>query len=108
MEPQYEFESLEDQIEFEREKALIEQAKADGRVRNKLTLFVGGFVVVMPLLSYACQCGAILMGKEVPKGNILLDVTCVVGMLSILALQFPAVMPLLRELLDHIKKEPKK
>ena len=108
MDPQYEFESHEDQIEFEREQALIEQAKADGRVRNKLTLFVGGFVVVMPLLAYAGQVGAILLGKDSPKANILLDVTCVVGMLSILALQFPAVMPLLKELLDHIKKEPKK
>lgn len=104
MESQFEFESPEEELEFQRESLEIERARAQleidkqaAETRDKLTLQVGTFIVAMPFLSYVTKCVASWYDKVPPQNGFLYDLTMCVGMLAILALQCPSVIPVLKE-----------
>lgn len=107
MEPAFEFESPEEQLEFERDRLEIESTRAKleqeiraSKTRDKLTYAVGLFFIVMPLLIHASKVLAAWQGKEAPAGGLIYDITFCTGMLSILCLQFPSVIPLLKEFME--------
>lgn len=93
-------------IDLETKRLKIDQERRAGFVSNILTIFVGCFVTGMPFLSRAAEVAAAWYGKTTTNNDAWVSVTCLVGMLAILGLQFPLVKTLFAMILK--KPEEKK